>query len=96
MISNEFTVRDDPFDVPNSEDVARCPHCDRPFASAHQRDLHLGEVHEDRLTDGERAAFDAGIEEEHDRLWMYHFKAVIMLLVIYMATGLLYLIVLSG
>lgn len=83
------------FDVPE-DDVADCPYCERPFASVHQRDLHRGEVHDDALDEEEREAYEAAIDEERDQLWMYHFKAVVVLLVVYMLTGLAYLIVLSG
>lgn len=95
MTSRTHT-RDATFDVPEDHVTVECSHCGRPFASEHQRDLHRGEVHGDAVDDAERDAYDAAIDEERDQLWMYHFKAVVVLLVIYMLTGLAYLVVLSG
>lgn len=88
------TIQDPRFDVPDEAVV--CSHCDRPFASTRQRDLHRGEVHGEALDDEARAAYEAAMEAERDDLWLYHFKAVVVLLAIYMATGLAYLVVLSA
>lgn len=90
------STTDAAFDHPDDREVHECSHCGRPFASARQRDLHLGEVHGDDIDESEREAYEVAMDEERDELWLYHFKAVVVLLAIYMATGLLYLIVLSG
>lgn len=84
------------FDVPADSETFDCPYCERPFASDQQRNLHLGEVHDAAIDDVERDEFAAANDDERDQLWLYHFKAVVILLVIYMLTGLAYLIVLSG
>lgn len=96
MMRAHATSPDAAFDVPDDETVLECPYCERPFADERQRDLHLGEVHGDVIDEERRDAYETALDAERDDLWLYHFKAVVMLLVIYMATGLLYLIVLSG
>jgi hypothetical protein len=82
-------------EVPEGEEPIQCPYCDRPFASVSRRDLHVGEVHADAMTEDEREAYDAAVEAETDEMWLYHFKVVVVLLALYMVTGLLFLIALS-
>ena len=76
-------------DVDDEAAVHRCPRCDRPFRAERQRDLHLGESHDD-LADDERAAYEAAAEAEDDDLFFFHMKVVITLGVLYSSTVLLY------
>jgi hypothetical protein len=84
-----------PTDVPADADPVVCPSCDRPFADGRRRALHVGEVHGDEQTDEDRAAFEEAREGERDEMWLYHFKVVVVLLALYMVTGLLYLVALG-
>jgi len=84
-----------PTDVPAEDEHVRCPYCDRPFQWAERRDLHVGEVHEGAMSEDERSAYGAAVESERDEMWLYHFKIVVVLLVLYMLTGLLYLVTLG-
>ena len=59
-----------------------CPYCDRVFARANYRDLHLGVEH-DRLTDAERAAFADAREAEEEALTLFRYKALGLLVVAY-------------
>ena len=85
-----------PYAVPADRETAACPYCERPFATERQRNLHLGEVHAASIGDEERGAYEDAVDAENDDLWLYHFKAVVVLLAVYMLTGLAYLIVLSA
>lgn len=76
-------------DLDDADDVERCPRCDRPFRTPRQRDLHLGESHDD-LDGEERAAYEAAAESESDDLFVFHMKVVIGLGVLYSTTVLLY------
>jgi len=84
-----------PTEIPDDAEVVECPHCGRPFGSEDQLALHVGEVHADAMDEDERAAYEAATESEADAMWIYHFKVVVVLLVLYMATGLLYLVALG-
>lgn len=77
------------FDLDGAETVSYCPRCDRPFRSARQRDLHLGESHDD-LGEAERDAYAAAEEAEDDDLFFFHMKVVVVLGVLYSSTVLLY------
>jgi uncharacterized C2H2 Zn-finger protein len=93
----DATLTDVPTRVPDGEEpAATCPHCDRPFRSEHARDLHLGEAHERGLTDDQRARYDHALEEESDELFVYHFKAVVALGVVWAVTVLLYMVALGS
>jgi len=81
--------------VPADETPARCPYCDRPFPRERLRDVHLGECHRDVLTDDERTAVAAAVDDERDDLFVYHLKVVGALVAIYAALFVLYLVVLS-
>ena len=95
---HDVTTPDDrqPYAVPPHNESVACHYCERPFPTERQRNLHLGEVHAAAIDDEERAAYEDAVDAEHDELWLYHFKAVVVLLAVYMLTGLAYLIVLSA
>lgn len=76
-------------DLDGVEEVHRCPRCDRPFRRERQRDLHLGEAHEE-LSEQEREAYEAASEAESDELFFFHLKIVVALGVLYSSTVLLY------
>jgi len=76
-------------DLDGVDEVYRCPRCDRPFRRERQRDLHLGEAHED-LSEAEQDAYEAASEAESDELFFFHLKIVVALGVLYSSTVLLY------
>ncbi|WP_394354992.1 DUF7410 domain-containing protein [Halorarum halophilum] len=89
--------RDVPTRVPDGETPGgRCPYCDRPFRTERLRDLHVGEVHGDELTDAEREAHDEADEAELDELFFYHIKVVVLIGLLFSAFVLGYTVVLSG
>lgn len=64
-------------------DTHDCPYCDRAFARADYRDLHLGQDHADALTDGERERHETARENEREQLRLLQLKAVAALVVLY-------------
>lgn len=84
-----------PTAVPADAEPVRCPYCDRPFSDAERRALHVGEIHDEEMCDEERFAYEEAVESETDELWIYHFKVIVVLLLLYMFTGMLYLIALG-
>lgn len=84
-----------PTEVPDDAETVACPYCGRPFGSEAKRDLHVGEIHASEMSEAEREAYEAAVEDEADEMWLYHFKVVVILLVLYMATGLFYLVALG-
>lgn len=91
------TLADVPVRVPEDEEpTARCPYCDRPFSSEHDRDLHVGETHEEVATEAEVAAYEHALDEESDELFVYHFKVVVALGVVWALTVLLYMVALGS
>lgn len=76
-------------DLDGIDEVHECPRCGRPFRRERQRDLHLGEAHDD-LTEEEQAAYEAADEAESDDLFFFHMKVVVGLGVLYSSTVLLY------
>lgn len=82
--------------IPNGAPVARCPHCDRPFADEHLRDLHLGEVHGATVNPSEQAAYESALEVERDRLFGYQLRVVIVLGVTYAVMVIVLMVLLSG
>jgi hypothetical protein len=72
------------FDVPPDDPPeAVCPYCERPFRTARQRDLHVGQRHD--ATDDERAAYEAALESEEDDLFVFHLKVLFALGAVYAA-----------
>jgi hypothetical protein len=66
--------------VPTDHGVtAHCPHCDRPFPTENDRDLHMGERHPDAMTESQRAAYEAAREQERDDLYLFHIKVIFTL-----------------
>lgn len=80
----------------DDETVEWCPHCGRPFPEAASRDLHLGEVHEEALSEDQRAAHESAKAAEQDTLFYFHIKVVAVLGVLYAAVVLLYMIALGS
>lgn len=71
-------------------DAHDCPYCDRRFAEADWRDLHLGLDHEDALTDAQRDAYERALDAEEAGLRLFRYKAIGALVVIYFGFLLLY------
>jgi hypothetical protein len=69
--------------VPDDEQPAVCPHCGRPFPTARQVDLHVGERHDP--SEAERAAYEAAHEDEEDDLFLFHLKVLFALGAVYAA-----------
>lgn len=62
--------------IPDEETPARCPECGRPFRTERLRALHVGDVHDDLLTDDQREAYEDALEAEREDLFIYHLKVV--------------------
>ena len=82
--------------VPPDRPAERCPYCERPFPPAHLRDLHVGDVHGEHATEGEREAHDAATDEETDELFVFHLRVIAAIAVLYAVFVLVYMVVLSG
>lgn len=76
--------------------VARCAHCERPFADEHLRDLHVGEVHEATASADEQSAYEAALEIERDELFGYQLRVVIALGVTYAIMVIVLMVLVSG
>ncbi|MFB6152960.1 MAG: C2HC-type zinc finger protein [Halodesulfurarchaeum sp.] len=81
---------------PDEEPAARCPYCNRPFATDRLATLHLGETHPSELSEAEREAVIAARDEESDDLFVLHLKVIAALVVVFFAIAYLYVFVLSG
>jgi hypothetical protein len=82
--------------VPEDESPgARCGYCDRPFDTEHARDLHVGDVHDDVVTDAEAEAYEEAMERENDDLFLYHIKVIVALGIIHGVVVLAYMAVLG-
>jgi hypothetical protein len=82
--------------VPDGESpAARCPYCERPFASERLRAIHVGETHADRATDAERTTYESARDEEGDSLFVYHLKIIGALVALYAILVVLYMVVLG-
>ena len=60
-----------------------CPYCGRRFAREGYRDLHLGQVHADRLDAAERAAYEEARDAEAEEIRMFRLKALAVLVLVY-------------
>ena len=80
---------------PGETPAARCPHCERPFRAERTRDLHVGEVHRETLTEEQRKRYAAAVEAEDDDLFVFHLKIVAAIVVVIMGYVYLYGFVLS-
>jgi hypothetical protein len=81
--------------VPDGDDpAATCPYCDRPFPERRFRDLHVGNSHEG-ITDEEREAYDAAVDDETDDLFVYHLMVIGALVAVYAGLIILYMIILA-
>lgn len=84
-----------PTAVPSDDDPVRCPYCNRPFARARFRDLHVGETHADAMTDPEADRYEDVLDQESDDLFILHLKVVAALVLTFFAIAYLYVFVLS-
>ena len=80
--------------VPAGETPARCPHCERPFRSSRQRDLHVGERHPAHTAE-ERAAYEAAREAEANDLFVFHLKVIAAITMLYAGFIVLYMVTLA-
>ena len=70
--------------IPDGEEPPEhCPYCEQPFHTERLLALHLGEVHNEALTDAERAAYENAFDAESDELFIYHLKVIGALIVVY-------------
>ena len=93
---SERETRPVPTEVPPGvEPAARCPYCDRPFTNEHRRDLHVGERHEEALTDVERKRYEEAIDRDGDELFILHLKIVAGLVLSFFAIAYLYAFILT-
>lgn len=67
------------------EPAARCPYCDRPFATRDRLVLHTGLEHPDRLDDEEAAAYEAARESERESLRRYKLEVLFVVVAVYFA-----------
>jgi hypothetical protein len=71
-------------DVPSGETPPeQCPYCEQPFRTERLLALHLGEVHDEVLTDAQRRVYEDAFEAESDELFIYHLKVIGALIVVY-------------
>lgn len=77
------SITDYEYDLPEDGPEARCPYCDRPFATERTLAFHLGAAHDDRWTDEERAAYEAELDDEETDLFTFHLKAAVSVFLIY-------------
>ena len=71
-----------------------CPYCDRRFARDDWLALHEGLDHEGVLSADERAAYEAALEAERERLRLFRYKALGALVLLYFGFVILYAIAL--
>jgi hypothetical protein len=67
----------------SSEEPLRCEYCDRRFAESDLLALHRGLAHSERLTEGEREAFEAAYAGEKEGLRLFRLKALLVLMALY-------------
>jgi hypothetical protein len=72
---------------------ATCEYCGRPFRDAELLALHHGHAHGDRLTDDQRAAFEAAYEAESDAVRRYQLKAAGAVIALYFLFLMVYAVV---
>ncbi len=83
--------------VSTREEMAgRCSYCDRPFRDERALALHLGEAHEDRLSENQREEYETALEAERDELFYFHMKVVVAIGSLYALTVLAYMIALGS
>ncbi|MEF8908333.1 MAG: C2H2-type zinc finger protein [Haloarculaceae archaeon] len=81
------------FDPPADADVFECGYCGRPFAEEDLLALHRGHAHPDRLTDEERAAFEAAYETETGEMRRFQLKAAGAVILLYFLLLMVYALV---
>jgi hypothetical protein len=81
--------------APDAERHA-CGYCGRAFAREDWLALHRGLDHADRLTDDERAAYEAALEREEEALRLFRLKAVGVLVLVYFGFIMVYSFVVVG
>ena len=61
----------------------RCEYCNRRFTEGDLLALHRGLSHSERLTNGEREAFEAAYASEEENLRLFRLKALLALMALY-------------
>lgn len=84
---------DGEFDPPADADAVECGYCGRPFADEDLLALHWGHAHPDRLTDGERAAFEEAYETETGEMRRFQLKAAGAVILLYFLLLMVYALV---
>jgi len=77
---------------PSTDEAAPfgCPYCAREFAQADYRNLHLGLEHPAALSPAERSAYESAREAEEEKLTLFRYKALGLLVVVYFGFLMLY------
>lgn len=75
--------RPDPDRTADTEAEPRCSYCGRRFVDGRVLALHRGREHPDRLSAGERTAYDAAYEAETAELRRFRLKALAVLVFVY-------------
>jgi len=71
------------YTVPREDDALVCEYCGAPFAVEEFRALHWGLEHPDSLTDDQRTAAEAALEDETEELRLFRLKALGVLVLLY-------------
>jgi len=74
---------DGTYTVPPDDDALVCSYCGVPFADETARALHWGLEHPDSLTDDQRDAADAALEDESQALRLFRLKVLGVLVLLY-------------
>ena len=83
--STQSTIEIEMAVPPDETPSARCPYCDRPFATEQLCVLHLGDSHQDEWTETEREEYEDAYRSESDALFIYHLKVIGALVVLFFA-----------
>ncbi|MFB6113336.1 MAG: hypothetical protein ABEJ58_04445 [Halodesulfurarchaeum sp.] len=81
---------------PDVSVVEYCPYCDRPFPDERLRDIHVGEVHSEEMTNAEGDLFTEAKSAESDTLFVLHLGVIVALVVAFFAIAYLYAFILAG
>ncbi|MFB6255695.1 MAG: hypothetical protein ABEH58_03040 [Haloplanus sp.] len=80
-------------EVPPDETPAVCDRCGQPFSGETHLALHRGLNHEDALSESEREAYEAALEEEVAGLRRFRLLALAALVAIYFGFLMTYAVV---
>lgn len=79
----DATIPGRTYDVPEGAEAHDCPYCVAVFPQEELRDLHVGIDHEDVATEDELETFEDRYERESNDVFIYHLKAIALVVVIY-------------